>query len=1144
MQMVRTRRARSVVAVAALLSAATSGVAQIVQWNFQGDTFAPSILNTNLQGFTIGQAPGSGLTSTFASGNGSSDPETVNDRAWNTTGYPAQGTRNREAGVQFTFNTTNFDINSFSFDWRTSNSAARHMQTQYTLDGTTWINYDVRTSGGGDFWNNTQTLDFSSIPAADNNPNFGIRLVSMFSPTPFTDSAGNWPADVRYQRADAVTTSQYATTGTWRFDMITLDGVFNPPPFVPRPITWNTASGNWDTNTSNLVWRDASNNPTFFAQSTPPGNGDNVTFNNPAANSVITVQAAGVTPDSTTITNNATLTFTGGAIGGTGGLRKFGNGRLILAASNAFSSGSNATEINAGIVETRANGSLGIGTVSIGNATWESTTATQTHAGLVNLAGDTTFNTIADLTLQNGLTGPGVFLKTGAGTLGIGGVGTNTGTINITGGTVRMDNVGALGGNGAGGPKPELNVSNATVVVNAPGNNAVNRTRLSSDINLNNANIVRNQITPGLGADPTNSDTEFSAYTTGETSSYFGGVMRISGNTTFRNLETRTASASGLPGGPGVDNALVIRMPMIVNPGATLSLEAVNDQLSQPGGVPTGSLGNTAVALRAPSIGANDNDSLTISAGGTVQAIGVGEKRFGASNRGKQIVALGTSAAEAVLKLDRRSYLTDLGENGNTLFTIGGSGNGGLRIEAPMNADYSAGTLATAGLFGINTHPDTSTVFGNSYTAMSPNRFNALSGFGNEPTQTPDGTPITRGGVLTLAGFNPDSSAPVTGLVDNGPNVNAPIKLALDNTSKPGNITYELDAQANGNRFANFAGLILKRSGTSEVTTKLLSNASLPQAGATYEHKGGTLDVNGRSLTVATTATLETGVLANTGAVSPATGLFAPTVQKVTGATFVVGPNGSFDTNVLSVQAGTLQFGVGGVEATASVTASLAISAGAAIDLTDNNFILNYTGASPLTTVRNLVISGRNFGAWDGPGINSSSAATNPNQITAIGLLEGSDYIAMTGLNTFSGRSIDATSLLLKYTYNGDTDFNGTIDFDDYARIDSAFLGSGLGSWMDGDSDYSGTIDFDDYALIDAAFLLQGGILDGGTAGRYGTQTAGGITPGMSAMDIYNLHASMFGEAYSNAFWSLVPEPSALSILALAGVASLRRRRA
>ena len=61
----------------------------------------------------------------------------------------------------------------------------------------------------------------------------------------------------------------------------------------------------------------------------------------------------------------------------------------------------------------------------------------------------------------------------------------------------------------------------------------------------------------------------------------------------------------------------------------------------------------------------------------------------------------------------------------------------------------------------------------------------------------------------------------------------------------------------------------------------------------------------------------------------------------------------------------------------------------------------------------------------------------------------------------------------MKYTYYGDTDFNGVVNFDDYARIDSGFLNNRSG-WLNGDFDGNGVVNFDDYSLIDLAFNTQG----------------------------------------------------------------------
>jgi hypothetical protein len=64
----------------------------------------------------------------------------------------------------------------------------------------------------------------------------------------------------------------------------------------------------------------------------------------------------------------------------------------------------------------------------------------------------------------------------------------------------------------------------------------------------------------------------------------------------------------------------------------------------------------------------------------------------------------------------------------------------------------------------------------------------------------------------------------------------------------------------------------------------------------------------------------------------------------------------------------------------------------------------------------------------------------------------------------------------VKYTYYGDTDFNGTLNFDDYSRADAGFNGHKSG-WINGDFDGNGSVNFDDYSLIDLAFNAQSGAL-------------------------------------------------------------------
>ena len=107
----------------------------------------------------------------------------------------------------------------------------------------------------------------------------------------------------------------------------------------------------------------------------------------------------------------------------------------------------------------------------------------------------------------------------------------------------------------------------------------------------------------------------------------------------------------------------------------------------------------------------------------------------------------------------------------------------------------------------------------------------------------------------------------------------------------------------------------------------------------------------------------------------------------------------------------------------------------------------------------------------------SSIAQTNPLHNTTLGAMEATDYRSIYGPSaTFDGQPIDNTTVLVKYTYYGDTDFNGTVNFDDYSRTDAGFNG-GRSGWLNGDFDGNGAVNFDDYSLIDLAFNTQGAAL-------------------------------------------------------------------
>ena len=221
----------SIAATMAIAGAANAAV--VTQWTFEGDTTNASTGSGTAS--LIG-----GTSGTFATGSGGG-------RAWNTSTYKAQGTGSGEAGVQFLVSTASagggFGGISVSFDQRSSGTGSRWAQVDYTLDGgSTWVTGFWNNNGGlsphDTFYN--FTVDFSSVSGANNNAGFGFRIVSIFSPQAFNqNSTLSYLANAAYMRANAdakfaptpgVGTGDYGTTGTWRFDNVTVNGTAIPAP--------------------------------------------------------------------------------------------------------------------------------------------------------------------------------------------------------------------------------------------------------------------------------------------------------------------------------------------------------------------------------------------------------------------------------------------------------------------------------------------------------------------------------------------------------------------------------------------------------------------------------------------------------------------------------------------------------------------------------------------------------------------------------------------------------------------------------------------------------------------------------------------------------------------------------------------------
>jgi T5SS/PEP-CTERM-associated repeat protein len=139
-----------------------------------------------------------------------------------------------------------------------------------------------------------------------------------------------------------------------------------------------------------------------------------------------------------------------------------------------------------------------------------------------------------------------------------------------------------------------------------------------------------------------------------------------------------------------------------------------------------------------------------------------------------------------------------------------------------------------------------------------------------------------------------------------------------------------------------------------------------------------------------------------------------------------------------------------GTNAGTSRLNSLLIDSGN-LDLNDNDLVVDYTGATPFNTTRGYLLAGS---------LHSSTAAASTTPKTALGIAENS----VLGLSSFSGQAVDATSILVKYTYLGDANLDGQVDVTDLGALATNWQTSA--PWTGGDFNYDGFVDVTDLGAL------------------------------------------------------------------------------
>jgi hypothetical protein len=180
-------------------------------------------------------------------------------------------------------------------------------------------------------------------------------------------------------------------------------------------------------------------------------------------------------------------------------------------------------------------------------------------------------------------------------------------------------------------------------------------------------------------------------------------------------------------------------------------------------------------------------------------------------------------------------------------------------------------------------------------------------------------------------------------------------------------------------------------------------------------------------------------------------------------------------------------------------TGPISIDATGFVNLGNNDLIAN--GGS-LAGLHAAVAAWYNGGTLTTVGLGSTTfdpAST----FTTFGVFGNSDNVGNPIYGTFDGLAVNAASVIVKYTWMGDTNIDGILDTADFNAVLNGVTNA-LTGWQNGDINYDGVVDTTDFGLLMTAMSNYTGPLGGGG-------TPAGAIPEPAALGLLGASALLLG---------------------------------